>query len=472
MRFAAILASVSLLSCVAGAYNPRQIPGFPGADQQSAISGAESLCLEFGVTLAAESSAIAAGLSTAASGASITGSSAQGTGATSSTTAHYPSSLRSSIYTAAFHSKPPARQWTILASFFLTSSVTGLYKIVSLATGTKCLPADRLPVDGESLHDRQGHAEVLARRGAVRWFLEEIGRCQNAPNMTFQSEWISPCDDGRYELKTDVQLILYVSTVPCGDASMRFLATSQDEQMAALKDSAIRPPADPTLAARGRDNYALFGILRTKPGRADAPSTASMSCSDKIASWTFLGIQGALGSRFLRPLYIHGIIIGEVPPELQSVVRDDCERALWRRLEGILDCGEYSLHRPAIEFTALPFVHSRTSIPQVGGSCNDSLWWIADSSKPAEVLINGFKRGTAPKHRHREQSIPQACRKSMLLLYHENLRICGLPPEPDLPHQTIKQLIAEYQAAKQSLMGQQGIFSGWIRGSSTRFEAR
>jgi tRNA-specific adenosine deaminase 1 len=61
-----------------------------------------------------------------------------------------------------------------------------------------------------------------------------------------------------------------------------------------------------------------------------------MSCSDKIAAWNFLGIQGALGSRFLRPLYIHSVIIGEVRDELHSVVREDCERALWRRLEGVL----------------------------------------------------------------------------------------------------------------------------------------
>ncbi|KAJ6516259.1 adenosine deaminase/editase [Mycena sanguinolenta] len=305
------------------------------------------------------------------------------------------------ILYSTFRLRPPARQWTILASFLLTSQITGL-KIVSLATGTKCLPADRLPADGECLHD--SHAEVLARRGAVRWFLEEIGRCKEATDGTFQSEWIYPCDDGRYALKADVRLFLYVSTVPCGDASMRFLSASQDEQMAALKDSAIRPLTDPTLAARGRDNYGLFGVLRTKPGRADAPSTASMSCSDKIASWNFLGIQGALGSRFLQPLYLHGVIIGEVSPELHSVVKEDCERALWGRLETILDCGEYSLHRPAIHFTTLPFVHSRISTPEAGGSCNDSLWWTADSSKPAEVLINGFKRGVAPKHRHREQS--------------------------------------------------------------------
>jgi tRNA-specific adenosine deaminase 1 len=106
--------------------------------------------------------------------------------------------------------QPPPQQYTVLASFFLASNVTG-HKIISVATGTKCLPSNKLPVDGESLHD--SHAEVLARRGAVRWFLEEIRRC-NTTNFAFESEWIYLCD-GKYTLKADVRLILYISTVPC-----------------------------------------------------------------------------------------------------------------------------------------------------------------------------------------------------------------------------------------------------------------
>lgn len=120
-----------------------------------------------------------------------------------------------------------------------------------------------------------------------------------------------------------------------GDASTRFLASFQDEEMAALKNSNVFPVLSPNSASRGRDNYALLGVLRTKPGRADSPPTISMSCSDKIAAWNYLGLQGALASRFLKPLYISTLIVGEVPENMHNVVIEDCERAFFKRLAGI-----------------------------------------------------------------------------------------------------------------------------------------
>lgn len=116
---------------------------------------------------------------------------------------------------------------------------------------------------------------------------------------------------------------------------MQYLAASQDPEMAALKDSRVGPIPSGNGTARGRDNYSLFGVLRTKPGRADSPPTLSMSCSDKIASWNVVGIQSALASRILSPVYIDSVVIGEVPDTLYAVVREDCERALFGRLSSI-----------------------------------------------------------------------------------------------------------------------------------------
>ena len=147
--------------------------------------------------------------------------------------------------------------------------------------------------------------------------------------------------------------------------------------MAALKDSAPRLALPPSAASRGRDDYARLGVLRTKPGRADAPPTLSLSCSDKIAAWNVLGVLGALPAPLFEPVYIARVVLGEVPPDMRIAVRADCERALFGRLsaltraEGVLP-QPFRVNEPAIEFTAVPFVHARSSLsPTPASGCND-----------------------------------------------------------------------------------------------------
>jgi tRNA-specific adenosine deaminase 1 len=126
-----------------------------------------------------------------------------------------------------------------------------------------------------------------------------------------------------------------LTQVEGGDASTRYLASVQDKDMAALKNRTEWNPLPAGTAARGRDNYALLGVLRTKPGRADSMPTKSMSCSDKIALWNAVGIQGALASRFFAPLYISGVIIGGTPEGMRDMLYEDCQRAFWGRLASL-----------------------------------------------------------------------------------------------------------------------------------------
>ena len=50
--------------------------------------------------------------------------------------------------------------------------------------------------------------------------------------------------------------------------------------------------------------------MRTKPGRG--PPTNSMACSDKILRWNVLGIQGALLSLLVPPIYVDTVVVGEL----------------------------------------------------------------------------------------------------------------------------------------------------------------
>jgi len=248
------------------------------------------------------------------------------------------------VYTS-LRFKPPSGQYTILAGFILVSPER--HQVISLATGSKCLPANRLSGRGESVND--SHAEVLGRRGALLWLFDEVRRMKNgAPEET--SCWIEKNPIGKYRLRDTVRIHMYISTVPCastefvvivysdhsgGDASMQFLASSQDPKMAQLKDSKPFETLPSDVPWRGRNNYHCYGVLRTKPGRADSPTTASMSCSDKIAAWNVLGLQGALGSLLFTQLYIDSIVVGEVPQDIRGVVLDDCRRAFWGRIQDL-----------------------------------------------------------------------------------------------------------------------------------------
>ncbi|KAF9151990.1 tRNA-specific adenosine deaminase 1 [Linnemannia schmuckeri] len=81
---------------------------------------------------------------------------------------------------------------------------------------------------------------------------------------------------------------------------------------------------------RGRIDYDSVGVLRTKPGRVDSEPTLSMSCSDKIARWSILGLNSALVMPFLKkPMYLESIVTREL------FDAEALERALFGRIR---DC--------------------------------------------------------------------------------------------------------------------------------------
>ena len=130
---------------------------------------------------------------------------------------------------------PQPGKHTVLAGFVLHDLHSGQTQVLSLGAGAKCLPACHLPTCGDALHD--SHAEVIARRGVVRWLLEEAQRAAThrdqhargsssssssaASSSVSASAWLSAREDsekdGRpvFALKAGVRLWMYASTVPC-----------------------------------------------------------------------------------------------------------------------------------------------------------------------------------------------------------------------------------------------------------------
>ncbi len=111
------------------------------------------------------------------------------------------------------HGKPILRdngipEYTILSALFI-STQDQIFP-VSLGTGVKCLPANKLPPLGDIAHDC--HAEILARRGMMRWLIAEAGQVVKGET----NEGVLEENEGKFVLKKGVEVWLYVSALPVG----------------------------------------------------------------------------------------------------------------------------------------------------------------------------------------------------------------------------------------------------------------
>uniref|UniRef100_A0A3Q2QB63 Double-stranded RNA-specific editase B2-like n=1 Tax=Fundulus heteroclitus TaxID=8078 RepID=A0A3Q2QB63_FUNHE len=174
-------------------------------------------------------------------------------------------------------------------------------QVVSLATGTKCLDSDRPDEDGCTLRDC--HAEVLSRRALLGFFYAQLElllceRAERAEQSIFVADKVS---SHRFQLREGVRFHMYVSLSPCGDARLNCPYET-------------RPAGEKVNGGEGT----LPVISQRIHHKLDSGSlgqpvcTASMSCTDKIAKWSVVGLQGALLSHLVEPIYLHSLTVGRL----------------------------------------------------------------------------------------------------------------------------------------------------------------
>ncbi|KAJ4330928.1 hypothetical protein N0V95_009977 [Ascochyta clinopodiicola] len=341
-----------------------------------------------------------------------------------------------------------SREWVPLSGIVLSKD--GKLSCVSLGTGMKCLPQNKLSAaNGNILHD--WHAEVVAIRTFNRFLLDECLLTSTPPfahsNFIRQRTTIeiSEHEPQPFTIREDVQIHMYCSEAPCGDASMELIMDAQEDAtpwttapptISAASDGDL-VPVEGAGALRGRSNFSLLGAVRCKPSRPDAPPTLSKSCTDKLTMKQAVSLLSSVTSTLLSPrnAYIHSLIL----PTSQYVPAA-CERAFSRtgRLKNLTDETIQSWHggykwQP---FNVLPtqreFTWSRRSIAatEKAVASNLSAAWT-----PAwqETLIGGVLQGRKQLDPRGASSI---CRRRAWGLALQIAGLAGVPAVLDVLKQS------------------------------------
>ncbi|KAL8618940.1 hypothetical protein ACOMHN_020359 [Nucella lapillus] len=188
--------------------------------------------------------------------------------------------------------------------------------VISLGSGNRCITGDQLSLEGNTVND--SHAEIITRRGFLRFLYQQLLQYKDGQH----HDLFEPGSRGKLRMKNGVTFHLYISTAPCGDGAL--FSPRDAESNSGRSVDADRREHHPTFSS------AVQGLLRTKMegGEGTIPVDSkeltvqtwdgivrgerlrTMSCTDKICRWNVLGLQGALLSNFLEPVYLDSLTLG------------------------------------------------------------------------------------------------------------------------------------------------------------------
>ncbi|NXS70848.1 DSRAD deaminase, partial [Pandion haliaetus] len=350
----------------------------------------------------------------------------------------------------------------ILAAIIMRKGNKGLGVVVSIGTGNRCVKGEELSLKGETVNDC--HAEIISRRGFVRFLYSELMKYDPSNPSSAEESIFEPAGGKRLKIKSSVTFHLYVSTAPCGDGAL--FDKSCSDQASVVGPAQHQPlfenPKQGKLRTKVENGEGTIpvessDIVPTWDGIQHGERLRTMSCSDKILRWNILGLQGALLSHFIEPVYLSSVTLGYLYSQGHltraiccRVVRDG--NVLQEKLQA-----PYHINHPEVVGRVSVYDSARQTGKTKESSVN---WCLADESE-VEVLDGTKGKVDGPK-----LEVSRVSKRKMFALFQQ---LCAKNNCKDLQNLSVysdaKEAATAYQEVKQcffSTVEEMG-YGSWIR---------
>uniref|UniRef100_A0A673AV21 Adenosine deaminase RNA specific B2 (inactive) n=1 Tax=Sphaeramia orbicularis TaxID=375764 RepID=A0A673AV21_9TELE len=309
-------------------------------------------------------------------------------------------------------------------------------QVVALSTGTKCINGEYLSDQGQVVNDC--HAEVTARRALLRFLYAQLELFLSKRPEDWDESIFVRHKECSYRLRDNVHFHMYVSTSPCGDGRLNSpyeITTDLHSSRHLMRKhrSHLRTKIE---SGEGTVPVRCRGPVQTWDGVLQGEQLITMSCTDKITRWNVLGLQGALLSHFVEPVYLHSLTVGSLrhTGHLGRVLNQRQERlgplaTTYRRNQPLLSglsCADYQ---------------------QAGkASCVSVNWTLGDAQLEVVNTATGRRRDSGTPSR--------LCKHTLFTRWNRLNRkvrsdLCYLQPLSFLMYSEAKMAARPYQTVKQ-----------------------